>query len=205
MNLLIALSVWILAIWLIRRDTARREGISSAVWIPTLWAGILLSRPLSMWVGFGGATDTLEGSPLDRAFFFGMIFLALVTLFRRHVTWPQLISKNWPIFLFYGFLLVSVLWAESPFVSFKRWFKDLGNVFVACVILTELNPQQAFRAVFVRCAYLFLPLSVVYIRYFPDLGRFYSRAGGMQVTGVTTQKNSLGVLVLICGLVLLWD
>lgn len=205
MNHLIALACWIFAIWLIRRDTARRHGISHALWIPTLWAGILLSRPLTMWLGFGGGVDTLEGSPLDRAFYFGMIFLALVTLSKRNVDWSRLIAKNWQIFLFYGFLLVSVLWAESPFVSFKRWFKDLGNVFVACVILTELNPQQALRAVFVRCAYLLLPLSIVFIRYFPELGRFYSRSGGLQITGVTTQKNSLGVLVLICGLVMLWD
>ena len=159
-----------------------------------------------MWLGFGGGADTLEGSPLDRLFYFGIILLALITLSRRNVNWSQLISQNWPIFLFYGFLLISVLWAESPFVSFKRWFKDFGNIFVAGVILTEEKPQQAIRAVFVRCAYLFFPLSIVFIRYFPSLGRFYGSHGGDgQICGVTTQKNALGALVLICGLMLLWD
>jgi exopolysaccharide production protein ExoQ len=205
MNYLIASVTWGLAIWLIRRDTARREGISFALWVPTLWAGILLSRPLTVWLGFGGGTSTMEGSPLDRAFYFGMILLALIILSKRKMNWTQLVFRNWSIFLFYGFLLVSVLWAESSFVSFKRWFKELGNIFVAAVILTEANPQEAFRAVFVRCAYLLLPLSEVFNRYFPALARSYSPGGGMQLTGVTTQKNSLGILVVICGLVLLWD
>ena len=74
------------------------------------------------------------------------------------------------------------------------------------MILTDPRPQQALRAVFVRCACLLLPLSLVFIRYFPSLGRFYSSHGGEgEITGVTTQKNSLGVLLLVCGLVLLWD
>ncbi len=89
-----------------------------------------------------------------------------------------------------------MLWANSPPTSFKRWFKEFGNIAVLLVILTEARPQQALRAVFVRCAYLFLPLSFVFIRYFPSLGRFYSSHGGEgQMTGVTTQKNTLGMLL----------
>jgi len=204
-NRLIAIAFWIFAIWLIRRDTKSRDGISGATWIPTLWAAILTSRPLSMWLGVGGGIDTLEGSPLDRLFFMVMIGASLFVLSRRQIDWGFFISQNWPIFLFYGFFLISVSWADSPVSSFKRWFKDLGNVFVALVILTEKNPAQAFRAVFVRCAYLWMPLSVIFIRYFPSLGRHYLRGGALEPVGVTTQKNSLGVMVLVCGIVLLWD
>lgn len=191
---------------LIKRDIAEREGVSNAIWIPTLWVGILLSRPLSMWLNWGGGSgDSLEGSPLDRLFYFGVILASVVILSRRGIVWSEVFSNNWPIFLFYGYFLVSVLWAPTPFVSFKRWFKDFGNIFVALVILTEVNPQQAIRAVFVRCAYLLIPLSVVFLRYFPELGRRYLRGGVMEVVGVTTQKNSLGALIVVCGFVLLWD
>lgn len=158
-----------------------------------------------MWLGFGGGVDTLEGSPIDSLVFFILIFAAFVALARRRLNWSVVISENWPIFLFYAFLLISVLWANSPFISFKRWFKEFGNIAVLLVILTDPRPQQALRAVFVRCACLLLPLSLVFIRYFPSLGRFYTSHGGGEVTGVATQKNSLGVLVLVCGLVLLWD
>jgi len=206
MGYLITCIFWVLVIWLIRRDTAQREGISSAVWIPTLWVGILASREISRWLGFGGSTDVMEGSPLDRLVYLGLFVAAWYTLVRRGLNWGKIISANWPVFLFYAYLLISVLWADAVFVSFKRWFKEFGNILMVLVILTEVDWQQAFRAVFVRCAYVLIPLSVIFIRYFPELGRRYSiHSGGMEVTGVTTQKNSLGAMVLVCSLVLIWD
>lgn len=192
-------------LWLLRRDTTKRTGISAALWIPTLWVGVLASRPLSSWLGLSGG-DTLEGSPVDRVFFFGMIFAALLVLSRRSVPWAAIFSRNWPIILFYGYLLITVVWANSPLASFKRWTKEFGNIFIAIVILTEFDPIQAIRTVFVRCAYVLVPLSIVFIRYFPDLGRRYSmHSGELEVTGVTTQKNSLGSMIMVCGLVFLWD
>jgi O-antigen ligase len=191
---------------LIKRDIAIRPGVSPAIWIPTLWVGILASRPLSMWIGFGGGTDTLEGSPMDRLFFFAIIFAAMIVLSRRRILWSVVISENWPILLFYGFLLVSVLWANSPVTSFKRWFKEFGNILVVLVILTEEDPLQAIRAVFVRCGYVLIPLSIIFIRWFPDLGRNYNQHSGvMEATGVTCQKNSLGAMVVVCSLLIVWD
>jgi O-antigen ligase len=203
---LILLTFLIFAAWMLRRDTARREDISSATWIPTLWLGIMASRPLSAWAGVGGSEDTLDGSPVDRLFYLVMILAALFVLSRRKLNWGWLITNNWHLFLFYGFLLVSVIWANSPFSSFKRWFKEFGNVFVALVILTEVNPLQALRTVFVRCAYFLIPLSLIFVRWFPDMGRRYNRHSGMmEAVGVTSQKNALGTLIMVCLLMLLWD
>jgi O-antigen ligase len=191
---------------LIKRDIAIRPGVSRAIWIPTLWLGILASRPLSAWLGFGGGSDTLEGSPMDRLFFFAMIFAAMIVLSRRRVLWSAVISANWPIFLFYGFLLVSVVWANSPVTSFKRWFKEFGNILIVLVILTEEDPLQAIRAVFVRCGYVLIPLSIIFIRWFPSLGRGYNQHSGvMEAVGVTSQKNSLGAMVVVCSLLIVWD
>jgi exopolysaccharide production protein ExoQ len=192
--------------WLLKRDNRLREGTSAVLWIPTLWVGIIDSRPLSTWLGFGGGSDTLEGSPMDRLFYIVMIVAALVVLARRRVVWSRITVENWAIFLFYGFLLLSVIWAYSPFASFKRWFKEVGNIFVLLVILTEVDPQQALRAVFFRCGCVLMPLSVIFVRWFPELGRNYNiHSGMMEVTGVTFQKNSLGAMVLVCSLIILWD
>src|SRR5215218_10133365 len=192
--------------WLVKKDNALRTGISSALWIPTLWVGIISSRPLSVWLGFGGGSSTMEGSPMDALGFFVLIIAGLVVLARRNLNWSAVIAQNWPVFLFYFFLLISVLWAHSSFVSLKRWIKEFGNIVMVLVVLTEADPLQAVRAVFVRCAYWLLPMSVVFIRYFPSLGRFYSSHGGQgEFTGVTMQKNSLGALVLVTGLIILWD
>ncbi len=206
MSQLILLGFLIFAVWLIRRDIQGRPGVSSAVWIPTLWLGILASRPVSAWTGFGAGIDTMDGSPIDRMFYLSMILASMVVLSRRGIDWATLVSKSWPLFLFYGFLLVSVIWANSPYVSFKRWFKESGNILIALVILTEVNPLQAFRAVFVRCAYVLVPLSIIFVRYFPDIGRRYNqRSGELEVIGATFQKNSLGTMLLVCGIVFLWD
>ena len=155
-------SFLIFAAWLIRRDVSQRDGVSRAIWIPTIWVAVIATKPISMWLGVGGAGNSLEGSPLDRLFFLVMIAAALLVLSRRNIDWGLVISRNWPIFLYYGFFLVSVLWAYSTEASSKRWFKDLGNVFLALVILTEVNPLQAIRAVFVRCAYVF-PSTLLYL------------------------------------------
>lgn len=143
---------------------------------------------------------------MDALFFFAFILAGLFVLARRGLSWSSVVAQNWPLFLFYAFLLTSVGWANSPFVSFKRWFKEFGNIVMVLVILTEADPLQAIRATFVRCAYWLLPLSVIFIRYFPSMGRFYSGHGGEgEFTGVTMQKNSLGVLVLVTGFIILWD
>jgi O-antigen ligase len=197
------------AIWAINRDTAKRDGISTAIWIPTFWIGILASRPLSAWLNGRFLERTrysLEWSPVDMLFFLALIIAASVIVLNRKPDWSSFISRNWPIVLFYLYLLVSVLWADSPLDSFKRWFKEVGNIIVAMVILTEKNPQQAFRAVFVRCAYLLIPLSEVFFRWFPELGRRYPHHTGLlEVIGVADQKNSLGEMLLVCCLVIIWN
>jgi exopolysaccharide production protein ExoQ len=203
--------VWItvfFAIWAIKRDTARREGISPALWIPTLWAGILCSRPVSAWLNgrFLERSEYVGGSPIDMLFYLTCIVAASIIVLNRRPAWSTFLSRNWPIVLFYLYLLVSVLWAESPFDSSKRWFKEVGNIMVAMVILTEANPQQAFKAVFLRCAYLFFPLSYVFFRWFSGLGRIYPHHGGLlEVIGVSDQKNNLGAMLMICCLVIVWD
>ncbi|MDP3068885.1 MAG: O-antigen ligase family protein [Opitutaceae bacterium] len=206
MQQLILFGFLLFAAWLIRRDIAMRPGLSLGLWIPTLWVGIIASRPVSAWIGFGGSADTLDGSPADRMFYLTMIVAAFITLSRRAFSMQWVLARSWPVVLFYAFLLLSVLWANSLESSFKRWFKETGNIMIALVILTEANPMQAIRAVFVRCALVLIPLSLIFIRYFPDLGRRYSQhSGQMEATGVTFQKNSLGTMLLVCGIVFIWD
>jgi len=74
------------------------------------------------------------------------------------------------------------------------------------VILTEKDPVQAVKTVFLRCAFVLLPLSVLFIKYYPEYGRYYNRWTYQPVyCGVTTEKNALGCLVMVCGLFLAWE
>ncbi len=196
-----------LIIWLWKRDQRGRLPSSKALWLPLLWLLVLGSRPVSWWLGIGGSTQVtdpdLEGNAFDRTLYLVQISLAICIVARRGIDWMAIVRENKALVLFFLFLLATVLWAEYPFVVFKRWFKEIGGVFVILVLLTEVNPLDAIKTMFARCAYILFPLSIVLMKYFPDIGRAYSKGGLPMVTGVAAQKNSLGELVLVLGLVLI--
>ena len=197
---------------LIVLDVRRRKTVSAAVWLPTLQLMILGSRSVSAWLGgnwnaanAGRLGNDQETSPLDQLFFFGVIAGSMMVLHLRRFRWGRLVQLNTALALFYGFFLLSLIWSGDPTGSLKRWIKDVGTILSVSVILTEKDLIQAIRAVYLRTAFVLLPLSVVFIRWIPAFGRSYAINGTVMYTGVTTQKNTLGELVLVLGLVLLWD
>ncbi|HEU0048771.1 MAG TPA: hypothetical protein VFQ43_14355, partial [Nitrososphaera sp.] len=147
-----------------------------------------------------------EGNSTDRNVFVFLILAALFVLKRRQVSWLALISNNRWLFILYVYLGVSVLWSDYPFVSFTRWFKEFGNVVMVFLILTERDPVKAVTAVFARTAYLLIPLSVLFIKYYPDLGRSFSRwTGEVFYHGAALGKNELGGTLLVLTIFLIWE
>lgn len=197
--------------YLLWRDARRRRNVSWAIWIPTILVGILSSRPASLWLSGRGARLGMEmandnaGSGIDQVFYFIILGTSLIIATVRRMNWPKLLSSNLALILFYLYFAVSVAWSSDPLGSTKRLIKDFGLLFVVAVILTEKDPLEAMRTVYVRCAVVLLPLSFVFIKWYPELGRSYGIGGEQMVTGVTTQKNSLGEIVLIFTLFLIWD
>ena len=195
--------------WLFMIERKYRGKLPASLWIPVAWVVILGSRPMSTWFGYGAAFDSaddyLEGSPFDRMVFLGLIGAGCFVLWTRRVNWRGLVTDNRALTVFFLYLLLSVLWADHPFVSFKRWVKDLGNVVMMLVIVTDKRPVEAVKAVFMRCSFLLIPVSVLFIKYFPDLGRMYNRwTGEVAFVGVTTNKNLLGMTLFVCALFQVW-
>src|SRR5437867_890594 len=191
--------------YLLARDYKQEPNISSAVWIPTLWLLILGSRPVTVWLGLGGGYESpdqlLEGSPVDAAVYAALMFAAFVVLWKRQVPWGSVIRSNAWLFVFFLFGALSIVWSDFPFVTFKRWIKGLGDPMMALVLLSDSAPGKATEKVFKRCAYFLIPLSVVFIKYYPQLGREYEFWTGLAFyTGVTTNKNMLGYLLFVFGL-----
>lgn len=207
----LALFVCVLFILLLfARDRHLRPMTSGALWLVLLWIAIIGSRPVSIWLGGGfhveNPADYLEGSPLDRNVFLIFIVLGLIVLFRRRVDWNSFFLSNRWFLAFFVYCGISCLWSDYPFVSFKRWIKDIGNIVMLLIILTESEPFQATKAVFLRYASCAIPLSVLFIKYFPELGRYYNRwTWEPAFRGITTNKNELGCIVFVCGLFLVWD
>ncbi|MBV9644690.1 MAG: O-antigen ligase family protein [Verrucomicrobia bacterium] len=195
--------------WLFYRDYRRGDRVSLALWIPLLWLFILGSRPISAWFGFGSSAETnadpLEGSPFDALFFLMLIMAGALVLASRPVNWEAIYRNNHWLVFFFLYLGISVLWSDYPLVSFKRWIKDLGNIVMVLIVLSDSDPIRAAKILLARCCYLLVPLSVLLIKYFPVLGRYYDRwNGSIYYCGMTTDKNILGMTLFVCCLSLIW-
>lgn len=203
----IVICLW-LVVHLFRADARENPDASSSLWVPLIWMFLAGSRYVSSWLSLGGpqsAGSYDEGSPIDAAVFFALLVAGLIVLSRRRLPWAQMLWGNKLLVLYLFFCLVSVLWSDAPFVSFKRWVKDLGSPIMALVILTEPRPLQSLGLVLRRLSYLMLPLSVLFIRYYPELGRVYHADGAPMYTGVGHQKNALGTMCLVTGMYFAWQ
>lgn len=56
-----------------------------------------------------------------------------------------------------------------------------------------------------RLAFLLLPFSILFIKYYPAFGRQFHSVGTQMFTGVTTQKNQLGQLCMLLGIYFCWN
>lgn len=196
-------------LWLFKLDRQAEGQTSKAVWIPVLWLLIAGSRNVGEWLNLGAPVDRgaryLEGNPLDRAVLSTLIALGVVVLLTRRRQVGALFRASTPVLLFFFYCGFSSLWSDFPDVSFKRWFRGLGDVVMVLVILTDPDWVSALKKVLARVGFLLLPLSVLFIRYFPAWGRGYNAAGtGTFWTGVTSDKNGLGMICLIFGLGAVW-
>ncbi len=190
--------------WLLSNDFKWRRLGSKALIIPGVWLTIQGSRPLSYWFDWSGESN-VDGNPINTFTFAVLIFSAIYVLRGRRLDWGTLFTRNKAIFCLYLFFALSAIWSEMHFISLKRIFKDFGCVLVGLILLTEKDPSAAIRGVFVRVACVLFPLSLVFGRYFPMIGRNFTKDGEPMFTGVATQKNSLGEMLFVLGLVVLWD
>ena len=148
-----------------------------------------------------GGDAYLEGNPLDRNLLSILIGLGIVILFQRRQKVGALLRANWPLLLYFGYCVVSLAWSDFPFVGFKRWIRAIGDLVMVLIVLTDRDWLLARRRLYAWAAFLLLPISVLLIRYYSELGRTYSIFDGQVFwTGVTTNKNELGMICMIFGL-----
>jgi exopolysaccharide production protein ExoQ len=196
-------------LWLFYRNSDESSRVSRALWIPTLWVAVVASKPLYYWInGNPSGIDLFsfeEGSRIDRNFYLALLFIGLCILTQRADCGLLLRTNRW-LWFFYAYALFSVLWSDYPFFAFKRWIRDIANVVMILIIVTDRDPVTAIRQVFLRCAYLLIPLSILFIKYYPAIGVYYNGWTGERcLGGVTTSKNTLAMLAMVSGIFLLWS
>lgn len=204
---LVLFTFFLWLIWIFYRDGKERPAVSSSSWIVVAWLFIHGTRPVSVWLGLEGSNSRDEGNPVEASINLVLIVAAVMVLLRRRIQWPELIKANKWLFVIYIFWFMSILWSDYSFITFKRLFKEVGNIFMVLIVLTDRDSSETIRAVCVRFAYICIPLSIILIRYYPQWGRTFVgyHRDTLMYTGVTTQKNLLGVLVLVSALFVLWD
>jgi O-antigen ligase len=205
---LAAVLTWGFIFWLFRRDVRQRPNITHALWIPFFWLVINMSQPISMWLQMFGVpvSGSLEGgTPVDAVSYGGLLVAGIYVLNRRRVTLGGVIRNNvWlTMFLVYG--LISIAWSDFPFIASKRWIKVLGHPIMALIVITEPDPKEALVRLLKRLAYVLVPLSVLFIKYYPEWGRGFSQWGGSGInSGVARNKNALGTDCLIFTFLFIW-
>jgi O-antigen ligase len=165
--------------------------------------------PFSSSLGLGSgeihASGSAEGSPFDTMLFMGSILLGAIVISRRRLNFREIFRTNRALGIYFVYLGLSVLWADSSFVSFKRFIKDLGNIIMVLIILSEAEPLNAVKAFLARFAYMIIPLSVLVVKYFGDISRYYDEwTYQPRYCGMSTDKNMLGMSLFVSMVSIVW-
>ena len=203
---LAAFAFGIAGLFFLDRDPSVRT--SKALWLPVMWVWIIGSRPVSSWLGISSGTQDsqrLDGSPVDRAIFLVLLIAGILVLANRSRSTRVFLRASWPILIYFAYCLVSVLWSDFPDIAFKRWSKALGDLVMVLIIVTDGEPRAALKRFFTRTGFILLPISLLLNKYFERLGRIYEPYTGEAInTGVSVDKNLLGVTILVLSLGALW-
>jgi exopolysaccharide production protein ExoQ len=193
-------AIGIAGLFILNRD--REVRTSKALWLPVFWLLIAGSRPVSVWLQMGPPSSPdqyLEGSPLDRTVFLGLLAAGVSVLIARQKTVARFLRANGLFLLFLFYCAASITWSDYPEVAFKRWIKFFGDFVMVLIVLTDLTQFGAIKPVLARVGFVVLPLSVLFIKYYPELDRAYAPhwEGTAFYVGVASDKNMLGMTCLV--------
>jgi exopolysaccharide production protein ExoQ len=197
-------AVGIAGLFYLNRD--KSAPTSKALWIPVIWLWIVGSRSVSLWLSGAAPDPGAEGAPIDTLIYSVLLLSGVIVLARREQRTLSVMVGNWPIVLYFLYCLMSVTWSDFPGVASKQWVKAMGDLVMALVVVTDPQAVAALRRLFSRVGFLLLPASVLLIKYYPHLGRSYGAwAGEQHNTGVTPDKNLLGLITYVLTLGALWQ
>jgi exopolysaccharide production protein ExoQ len=193
----------IAGLFFLNRDSSVRT--SKALWLAVIWMWINGSRSVSDWLGTGYQTSNglPATSPLDQLIAGLLVLFGVIVLAGRKDI-IRVLFRSWPIVLFFFYGLVSLLWSDFSEWGLKRWIRALGELVMVMIVVTDAHPVDALKRFFSRVGFILLPYSYYLIKYSP-LGRGFDQWGFAMNTGVTTNKNTLGVITFVIALGTTWQ
>jgi O-antigen ligase len=198
----------ILIFWLFRRDFRERGNVTGALWLPTVWMFLMASRSPLQWLIMAGIPISKnsweEGNPLDAIVFLTLTLVGILILCRRQINLSAVVTDNAWLSFFILYCFVAIFWSDFPLVGFKRWIKILGHPVMVLIIFSEPDPIEGFLRLLKRLSYIILPVSILWIKYYPQLGQVYDEWGIANNCGISQGKNALGGICMVFGLVFFW-
>lgn len=183
----------------------RQSGITgSAIWILSIW--ILYSGSKGLGVFLNINTTIEAGSTPDKYFLLILGISGIFILLKRGVQWGLILKRNRLFIFIIFYMLVSVTWSRDPAISFRRWGREAIALIMMCLLVSEKSPITSFLSAFKRAIYIYLPFSLLLIKYFPIYGRLYNRwTGEVQWVGMAYQKNGLALFCAFSAIFLIWS
>lgn len=203
----ILVSIVIIGLFLLDRNGEART--SKGLWVPFIYFLSISSRSVSAWLGdapnpVNEPTNGIYSSPIDQAVSLVLLAVGLMILITRWRKLGPLVQRSWPIVLFYSYAALSVLWSDFPYVTFKHWTKAVEDVVMVLIVWTDVDPVMAIKRLLSRAGFILVPLSLLFSKYYPNLGRGFNKDFETIYIGVGDTKNKLGIICLIFGLTSLW-
>ena len=193
--------IGILGLFWLERDRSSRT--SRALWIPVIWMSIAGSRNVSQWLQV--VQPSPDGNTFDHIIISALLVFGISVLIIRGPKVKKILQSNRTIILFILYCAVSIFWSEYPTATFTRWFKVSGDLLMVLIILTDPAPIEAVERSLSRVSFILLPLSILFIKFYPELGRYYDLWEGVQFySGVAADKNMLGMTCMAFVIVSAW-
>jgi len=201
----LALLITIVLILVILGIEQKESRISSPPsWLLSLWLIYSGSKALG---SFFKINTTIEvGSLPDRYFLLSVGIVGILILFKRGFPWGAALKRNGLFVLILAYMLLSVVWAKAPGISFRRWGREIIVLIMMCLLISEESPLKSFASAFKRAIYFYLPFSMLLIKYFSVYGRQYNRwTGELMWVGLASQKNGLALFCAFSIIFLIWS
>lgn len=180
------------------------QRFTTSLVFPLIWLLYCSSKPIVYWLDAGAAAreTVVEGSLYDRYFLAAIMICGMVTLMRRRINWGEFVRQNRWIILLFAYMGMSILWSGYPDISFKRWVRTCGDLMMATIIVTDEDMLESAKRLLRWSGYIIIPVSILFIKYFPEIGMGYDRWDGYPMyIGVTTHKNDIGQVAMVLGIV----
>jgi exopolysaccharide production protein ExoQ len=188
-----------------RAPIAKLETPSSWIWVPYVWLFFGSTRTLSTWLN-PGHPDSSSGSLADELIMPLLIVLGLYLLNSRAERTKDILTHNKWVLVLFTFMALSIIWSVFPGISLRRCIRSMGTLVMVVVVLTEHSPLGAIRVLLRRTYLLVIPLSIIAIKYFRNIGVAYNWSGLEEDwVGLATDKNSLGQVLMCSGLFFTWQ